>query len=70
LGSTSALTPLPAPQSVAPNTSVILSVTFPASAGSPGAGAVFRFTGTYTASLPAGGTTSGNWGASLRVVLP
>jgi hypothetical protein len=26
--------------------------------------------GSYTAALPAGGSTTGSWGATLRVVLP
>jgi hypothetical protein len=70
LGSAGALTPLPVPKSVAPNSSVILSVTFPATAGGAGTASVLRFAGSYTALLPVGGATSGNWGASLRVVLP
>jgi hypothetical protein len=70
LGAAAAVTPLPTIQNVAPNQTVTASLTFPASAGSVGSGAVLRVAGSFTAGLPAGGSTNGTWGATLRVVLP
>jgi hypothetical protein len=70
LGAASAITPLPTIPSVAPNQTVTVSLNFPSSAGNAGSGAVLRVAGSYTAALPAGGSTSGSWGATLRVVLP
>jgi len=65
-----AAAPLPTIPNVAPNQTVTVSLTFPASAGSAGTGAVLRVAGSFTAGLPAGGSTTGTWGATLRVVLP
>jgi hypothetical protein len=70
LGAAAAVTPLPTIPNVAPNQTVTVSLIFPASAGSAGSGAVLRYAGSYTAGLPAGGSTNGTWGATLRVVLP
>jgi hypothetical protein len=70
LGAAAAVTPLPTIPNVAPNQTLTVSLTFPASAGSPGGGAVLHTVGSYTAALPAGGSTTGSWGATLRVVLP
>jgi hypothetical protein len=70
LGAAAAVTPLPTIPNVAPNQTLTVSLTFPASAGSQGGGAVLHTVGSYTAALPAGGSTTGSWGATLRVVLP
>jgi hypothetical protein len=61
LGSTSGTVPAVSMGNLAPGASNSVTVTFPATAGVPGAGTVEKFAGTYT---------GGTFGGSLRAMLP
>jgi uncharacterized membrane protein len=61
---------LPTIPSLSAGGSSIITITFPPSAGTRGSAVLLLFRGAYTATLPGGGSTSGTWGASLRVTLP
>ena len=61
LGSQSPSIPLPVIGSLGPNESAVITLTFPASAGTAGQGSLLRINGLYD---------GGTWGGSLRVAIP
>jgi hypothetical protein len=67
--STSTLLPVLVSNLMAGGTATI-QVAFPGTVGPPGTVVLLRVTGTYTATLPGGGSLKGTWGMSQRVSLP